>query len=88
MSTKKIVLKVSKEDDMVGYLYLPDHPKTLVPGIVKKTISISDLIDNYKSIPIYFDFNGGGGKTGLSAEINFQLSHVFRCDDVFLNVTE
>lgn len=57
MNTKKIVLKLSKGDDMVGYLYLPAHPKTLVPGIVKKTISISDLIEDYKSIPIYLDFN-------------------------------
>lgn len=57
MNSEKIILKVSKNDDQVGYLYLPKHPKKLVPGIVKKTIAMSDLIASYKSIPIYLNFD-------------------------------
>jgi hypothetical protein len=57
MNTKKIVLKLSKDDETVGYLYLPKHPKTAIFGLVKKTISINELIKDYKGIPLYFDFD-------------------------------
>lgn len=54
---QKIVLKLSKGDENVGYLYLPKHPKILIPGIVKKTISLSEVIKDYKGIPIYLNFD-------------------------------
>lgn len=58
MSKKtEVVLKMSNDDEFVGYLYLPKHPKKVVPSIVKKTIAISDLIENYKGIPLYLDFD-------------------------------
>ncbi len=44
MTQEPIQLKVSDDDEM-AYLYLPSHPKQVKPGIVKKQISLSDLID-------------------------------------------
>ena len=54
---QKIVLKISPGDGNVAYLQLPKHPKKLVVGIVKKTISLSDLIEGYKGISIYLNFD-------------------------------
>ena len=53
----KIELILSDEDREVGYLYLPKHPRDSVSGIVKNTVPISNLIKDYKGIPIYFDFD-------------------------------
>lgn len=53
--SKKILLKVSKGDDNIAYLYLSKHPKKAILGSVKK--SISELIENYKGIPVNLDFN-------------------------------
>lgn len=63
--SKKIVLKVSKDDDNIAYLYLPKHPKKAILGSVKKSISISELIENYKGIPINLDFNEEDELIGL-----------------------
>lgn len=63
--TKKIILKLSKDDDEVGYLYLPKHPKKTIFGIVKKTIPINELIMDYKGIPLYFDFDEDGELIGI-----------------------
>lgn len=57
MNSKAIDLKISEDDAMVAYLYLPKHPKQAIPGIVKKTISMRDLMPDYKGIPLFFDFN-------------------------------
>jgi hypothetical protein len=63
--SQKIILKVSKEDDLVAYLYLPKHPKKIIYGIVKKSISISELIENYKGIPINLDFDEDNELIGI-----------------------
>lgn len=63
--SKKIILKLSKDDEDVGYLYLPKHPKKVVFGIVKKTISINELIKDYKGIPLNFDFNEDNELIGI-----------------------
>ncbi|HEX9512919.1 MAG TPA: hypothetical protein VF939_20655 [Puia sp.] len=65
MGSKKIILKLSKDDEQVGYLYLPKHPKKISSGIVKKTISINELITNYKGIPLNFDFDDDGEIIGI-----------------------
>ena len=62
---KKIVLKVSKGDEGVAYLYLPKHQKKLTSGIVDKTIPITDLIENYKGVSLYFDFDKDGEIIGI-----------------------
>jgi len=61
----KISLSISKDDDQVGYLYLPKHPRTSTSGIVKKTIFITELIKGYKGIPINFDFDKDGELIGI-----------------------
>jgi len=59
MNLNKINLKLSLDDDLVGYLYLPYHPRPKVPKgkIIEKTISLSDLITDYKGPAIYLDFD-------------------------------
>ena len=61
----KIVLKISEDDENVGYVFLPKHPKILTFGIVKRTICLSDIIKNYKGIPIHLDFDEEGELLGI-----------------------
>lgn len=63
--SKKIILKISKGDDSVGYLYLPKHPKKVSLGLVKKSIAVCDLIKNYKGIPINLDFDDNDELIGI-----------------------
>jgi hypothetical protein len=63
--SKKIILKISEDDDLVAYLFLPKHPKKIISGIVKKSISISELIQNYKGIPINLDFDENDELIGI-----------------------
>lgn len=65
MKTQEMLLKVSKDDQTVGYLYLPKHPQKTLPNLVKKTIKLSDLIDGYDSIPIYLDFDQDNELIGI-----------------------
>ncbi len=63
--SKKIILEVSKKDDLVGYLFLPKHPKKLIYGLIKKSIPINTLIKDYKGIPLYLDFDESGELIGI-----------------------
>lgn len=65
MPQEPIQLKVSEDDDEMAYLFLPDHPKKTIPGIVKKQTRLSDLIDDYKGPDIYLDFNADGTIIGI-----------------------
>jgi uncharacterized protein YuzE len=65
MSQEPIQLKVSSDDDEMAYLFLPDHPKQVVPGIVKKQTRLSDLVDGYKGPDIYLDFDEDGTIIGI-----------------------
>lgn len=60
-----ITFKISEDDDLVGYLYLPDHPKTLVCGLTKKQIALRSLIDGYKGPEILLDFNANDMLIGI-----------------------
>ncbi|MNE11603.1 hypothetical protein D3C87_228150 [compost metagenome] len=62
---EKIILKVSEDDDSVGYLYLPDHPKKLVVGLTKKQVHLRSLIDQYKGPDILLDFNADNVLVGI-----------------------
>lgn len=62
---KTIELELSDEDQEVGYLFLPKHPRNSASGIVKKTIAMSDLLKEYKGVPIYFDFDQEGELIGI-----------------------
>ena len=63
--SKKIILKLSEDDEQVGYLYLPKHPKNVVFGMVKRTISINELIKDYKGISLNFDFDEDNELIGI-----------------------
>ncbi len=65
MKNNEIVLKMSKEDSSVGYLFLPKHPKEIIPGVVKNTIPIESLIEGYKGIPLNLDFNEDNELIGI-----------------------
>ena len=65
MKNKKITLKVSADNDRVAYVYLPNHPQKLSPGIVKKTISMNEIMPDYNGIPLYFDFDEAGELIGI-----------------------
>lgn len=59
----KIIVKISEDDESVGYVYLPnelDEEKKKV----KKTINLSDVID-YEGVPICLDFNEDGVLLGI-----------------------
>ncbi len=65
MSKEPIQLKVSPDDNEVAYLYLPSHPKKKSPGLVKKQIKLSGLIDGYKGPDIYLDFTSDQTIVGI-----------------------
>ena len=64
MSQEPIQLKIS-EDSEIAYLYLPDHPKKQVAGLVKRQIRLSDLVSDYKGPVIYLDFDQSGAIVGI-----------------------
>jgi hypothetical protein len=59
-------LKVSEDDEDVAYLRLPGHPGS-APGVVKRSVSLRDLVDDYEGPDINLDF--GEGNTLIGIEI-------------------
>ncbi len=59
----KIIVKISDEDTSVGYVYMP--VKENIDKKIFKTIDIAELINNYKGIPIYLDFNKDNELIGI-----------------------
>lgn len=57
MASGKIELKVSEDDDEVGYLSLPTHPGSK-PGVVKKSIELRDLLREYEGPDLVLGFDG------------------------------
>ena len=64
MESGNLWLKKSKDDDNVGYLYLPTFP-VKSEGCVAKQISLHELIKNYKGSPIYLDFDKNENLIGI-----------------------
>jgi len=52
---KPIELKVSEDDDLTAYLYLPEHPG-MVPGCVERTVRLHELVEGYTGADILLDF--------------------------------
>lgn len=65
IENKYFRFKISDGDPEVAYLSLPGHPRAVVPGIVKKQLSLSDLIEGYVGPSVYLDFNEEGRLIGL-----------------------
>lgn len=60
----KIIVKISPDDEKIGYVYLPnelDDDKRKVA----KTIDLSDVIEDYKGVEVYLDFNEDGVLIGI-----------------------
>ena len=49
-------LKVSEDDEDVAYLRLPGHPGT-ESGVVKRSVSLRELIDSYVGPDVNLDFD-------------------------------
>lgn len=60
---QRIQLNIS-DDNNVAYLKLPDHPGT-APGIVKQSVSLRDLLNNYKGPDINLDLDESGTLIGI-----------------------
>jgi len=65
MANGQIELKVSPDNQDVAYLSLPEHPGTVVAGIVVKTLRLADLCGPYEGPDIYLDFGEGGRLLGI-----------------------
>jgi hypothetical protein len=64
VATGQIELKVSDDDDEVGYVSLPAHPGSS-PGIVKKSIELRDILPNYDGPDLVLDFDANGVLIGI-----------------------
>jgi hypothetical protein len=61
---RRFELKVSEDDENVAYLMLPAHPGA-IPGIVKRSVSLHELIDKYRGPDIGLDFNAEDELIGI-----------------------
>jgi hypothetical protein len=59
-------LEVSQDDKDVAYLRLPGH-RGPAPGVVKRSVSLRDLVGDYEGPEIILDF--GEGNTLIGIEI-------------------
>ena len=59
-----IDLKVSEDDEDVGYVFLPEHPRSGV-GVVKKTIELRQLVPDLKGPDVNLDFDADGVLIGI-----------------------
>ena len=57
-------LLVSKDDADVAYVRLPGHPGP-VPGVVKRSVSLRDLIGEYEGPDLNFDFDKDNTLIGI-----------------------
>ena len=55
----RMYFKVSEDDDDVGYLYLPQHPRIIQSqsGKTVKQIRLIEIIEDYKGPDVILDFN-------------------------------
>jgi hypothetical protein len=59
MSTK---VRVNKSETV--YVAMPDYPKEIVPGVVKKSVSLDDIYD-YDGPRVQLDFDADGRLIGV-----------------------
>ncbi|MDC8100604.1 hypothetical protein [Chryseobacterium rhizosphaerae] len=60
----KIIVKISPDDETVGYIYMPNELDDDMRKVVK-TIDLSDVIKDYKGVSVYLDFNKDGVLIGI-----------------------
>ena len=64
MTTAKIKLKTSEDDEDVAYLTLPKHPGQGVSGAFQKQTRLLDLM-KYSGPDVYLDFDKDGNLIGI-----------------------
>ena len=64
MTTNKIELKVSGDDEDVAYLILPAHIGKGVAGAVSKQVRLLDIL-HYSGPDVYLDFDEEGVLVGM-----------------------
>lgn len=55
----------STDDPDVAYVAMPDKPIDPSPGIVKRSIDLASLVDNYKGPQILLDFDATNTLIGI-----------------------
>jgi hypothetical protein len=60
----KIEMIVSKDDDDVAYVRLPGHPGA-VPGVVKETVSLREMMPHYTGPDVNLDFDANSVLIGI-----------------------
>jgi hypothetical protein len=61
---QKFELMVSEDDGDVAYLRLPGHPGSEF-GIVKRTVSLRELVGEYQGPDVNLDFGEGNALIGI-----------------------
>jgi hypothetical protein len=59
----KIIAEISPDDESIGYIHMP--LKDIEDKKINRTVDISELIENYKGIPIYLDLNANNELIGI-----------------------
>jgi len=59
-----IRLKISEDDSAVGYIYL-ENTEDKQERKVSKMIALSDVVNDYRGVPVYLDFNKDGHLMGI-----------------------
>jgi len=65
MRKKEILLKLSKSNPKIGYIYLANHPGPGIAGACVKRMALAELIDKYIGPPVYLDFDKKGELIGI-----------------------
>lgn len=57
--------EVSEDDDEVGYVSLLTHPAGSKPGVVKKSIELRGVLNEYEGPDLVLDFDAAGVLIGI-----------------------
>lgn len=60
----KIKLETNEDGDM-AYLYLPKHPGKGSAGVIKKQVSLHEIVKDYQGPEIFLDFDENGVIVGV-----------------------
>lgn len=61
---RKLEFTLSEDDEDVAYLKLKGHPGTRA-GVVKRSVSLRELLGDYAGPDVYFDFDEGNVLVGI-----------------------
>ena len=64
MADQKIRVKIDSEVD-AAYVYLPGFPERPQQGIVKRTITLDEVVADFKGPMVNLDFNEDGLLIGI-----------------------